>query len=105
MPIEPLPIADTPLLAELADHCLNGACNPIAILNSLAEVRRTYALQQEAFRTHPAIKVILGHLCFLSQAHGCIGPSEIEFAEYQVWRTGNGHARLAALRELTNQPT
>lgn len=71
-------------MTDLADHCLNGACNvsgiAIALGGCIGEVPSAER------RNHPAIKVVVGQLSYLLGES--LGPTEEALADYRVWRNG-----------------
>jgi hypothetical protein len=66
-------------LTSLADHCLNGACNPLAIINGLA--RGCDGLNQPQIRESLAVKIIVGQLSYLLGES--LGPTSETIQAYQ----------------------
>lgn len=75
---------EAPQLKALADACLDGACNPSGIINSLALAVRE--LQPAQVSRHPAIKIIIGQLSYL--AGESAGPTADAIAQYNAWIGG-----------------
>lgn len=69
-------------LTELAFGCMSGACNPSGIIRSLAKAIDELDVSQ--ISSHPAIKVILGQLSYLSNES--LGPTPEAIEEYDQWR-------------------
>lgn len=76
------PTSTCPQLAELALGCMAGACNPSGIIRSLAKAIDELDVSQ--ISSHPAIKVILGQLSFLSDES--LGPTPEAIEAYDMWR-------------------
>lgn len=66
------------VLTQLAQVCHNGACNPLAIINSLAS--GIQGMRQDEVRKSVQVKYIIGQLSFLLGES--IGPSEATFEAY-----------------------
>lgn len=70
------------MLATLADACNNGACDPYSLIGSLAEA--ALEIGPSEFRSHPAVKVILGKVtCLIGES---LGPTTEAQYEYEAWR-------------------
>ena len=69
----------TEKLTKLATACNNGACNPLGIVNQLAEA--VQGLDQQTLRDSNAFKCIVGQLSFLI-GEG-IGPSNKAFIAFE----------------------
>lgn len=70
-----------PQLAALAQGCNNGACNVSGIVLSLAD--GVIELQAHERNSHPAVKIVVGHLSYLL-GEG-IGPSQAAQVEWVEW--------------------
>jgi hypothetical protein len=54
---------NNPQLAELAKHAYNGACNPLALINSLP--RAIEGMSQDEARNSVELKIVIGQLSYL----------------------------------------
>lgn len=79
-----------PKLADLADHCLNGACNSGALILALAVAIEPLSFVER--RDHPAVKIVLGQLAYLSGES--LGPREETIEAYRGWRVINSRDAL-----------
>lgn len=73
---------ECPQLTELADACLNGACNTGAIIRSAG--RAVDELRSDEVKHHPAIKIILGQVSFL--VGESLGPTTEALHAFEQWR-------------------
>lgn len=71
-----------PQLTALADACIVGACNPGAVLRSLATA--IDELEFHEIKTHPAVKVVIGQVGYLLGEVS--GPSASAWNDYRAWR-------------------
>jgi hypothetical protein len=77
-------------LQELADACVNGACNSGALIRSLGKAIDD--LPHGQVRTSPEVKVIVGHISFLIGES--LGPTP---EALQAYYEAKEKARVAAL--------
>ena len=76
------PPSKCPKLTDLADACLNGACNTGALIRSIGQCVGELPFSEA--REHPAVKIILGQLTYLCGE--TLGPTHEALDAYEGWR-------------------
>jgi hypothetical protein len=67
-------------LSELAFHAYNGACNPLALIVSLAESVK--GMSQDQMRKSTEVKIVVGQISYLL-GESC-GPTSETLGEYRT---------------------
>lgn len=75
------PKQECPRLADLAQHAMNGACNPYALIHALADA--LVEINPHEVKEHPAVRIVVGQISYLLGE--TLGPSDTAIKEYQQW--------------------